>query len=176
MSLEKFLDYLYTKFVIRDLLGKVLPGILLILGSAAILKSEWLCLVIPDKQWNLLNYFLLFGTSFTVGLVLQFICLPRFIWVNRRAGYEKQLESLYKVTKRSVKNEVLYTHRERFVVLKEMTGNMGMSLLILALLFGLCKGNWIIGVTLGLTSLVLLVDCWRHAEEQDKWERLVKNG
>ncbi len=136
--MDKLFDNLYNKFLLRDLLGKVLPGLILILGFTYAYWPKGLCLIFPNKPENLFYYLVIYGLSFIVGLVLQFINPVRLFPFLRRLILEEPtqpLDRLYEFLNRRTRfnrgrnpqasllvAQIVIDQRERLVVLKDVTG------------------------------------------------------
>src|SRR3989304_9952382 len=154
--MNSFFDNLYNKFLFRDLLGKAMPGFILILGTVAMLKPDWLSEIMPTRPTNIVYYFVIYGVSFSTGMLIQTFSLIRLLW-RCQSGQTRvtQLKKLFNFHTRKDHEQVLVTEqRERLVVLKDMTGNLGMSLLVLAFVAWSCYPNDLLGTLLFVLSLL----------------------
>lgn len=180
--MNNFFDNLYNKFLLRDLLGKALPGLILLLGLTIILGHGSFRVLSSFRHITIFHYFLLYGLSFAVGMLLQSGSIVRFLWRRRKkvdglaqlTNYSKFLKK--QATTFKEKNAVglliaqtIVAQRERLVVLKDMTGNLGMSFFLLSLV-ALCKQFFGIGFGLFAVSGFLFWESWWHTDEQKQWE------
>lgn len=70
-SLDGFFDGLYSKFLLRDILGRAIPGFIALLAIADFLKMRPPHL--PNRDLGLLYYVMVYGVSFASGTLLQYL-------------------------------------------------------------------------------------------------------
>jgi hypothetical protein len=70
--MEKFSDRVYSKFSLRSLLGKALPGLLLLIGMFSVFWPRTIWRVLWKRKTNVIPYVLVFGASFALGGVARF--------------------------------------------------------------------------------------------------------
>ena len=177
-----FFSNLYSKFILRDLLGKVFPGFIFLSGLALFfgLKSHELFHFLTYA--SLFHYFLIYGISFVIGLLLQFLNPVRLVWrIKRKRNGGDELKKYHEFLVSLRRNEpivgdpisqTMNAQRERLVVLKDITGNLGNAIFALALFAIYWK------VDTGLTGVLFLIagllfwESWYHTVEKHYWEEL----
>lgn len=179
-------DNLYNNFLLRDLLGKVLPGLLILLAIVGVHLPKIWCEIFTVTPSNLFYYLILYGASFAVGLVVQFINPVRSASMIIRLLQRQPFNHLTRlnnflerrVTRNQRENEqtrslvcqIVINQRERFVVLKDLLGNLGTSLLISVFIIGIQKE--ILGCLFIIIAIFLILLSWYHSREQNFWEEL----
>lgn len=119
-----FFSSLYSKFVLRDLLGRVFPGLIIILGLANEHEAG-IWGIQSLSNISLLGGFILFSSSFVIGIILQSVrtipynLIEYFIWPKK-----KPLQAL----KDLKNNQFVRDQRERLVVLRDVTGNTSLAI------------------------------------------------
>jgi hypothetical protein len=151
----QFLEYLYTRFILRDFLAKALPGFLV---SLAIYFSFFHNLETVSTVWQkvkdssvALTFFILssYLLTFAVGMMVQFIGMQCRIarihpWTEPETPTTKHM-TMREQTKLSLQKSWIFqqqnkelpfalTQRERSAVLKEMTGNLATAIILIALI------------------------------------------
>jgi len=153
--LTPLLEYLYTRFLLRDFLAKALPGFIVIgvfylsfihdkktfSDVLEVVKTSNITLI----SFMLSSYLLMFA----VGMLIQFIGMQLRIvqihpWIDpepprtkRTSMKERTKLSLQKAWSFLQQNKEIpfaLTQRERSAVLKEMTGNLAMAIFIVVLI------------------------------------------
>jgi len=130
-EISKILDQLYTNFLLRDIVAKIIPGLLLATSFILLLIDknpidfEWLEDVHPFA-----GIAFLYGFGMMLGMLCQFIgyrCLGIKIYVWPKDGrgdeVEASLEKAIAFAKTTTCRPKLARKRERLVILKEMAGN-----------------------------------------------------
>ena len=185
--MEKILDYLYSRFLLRDLLAKVFPGFISLIAIISILNRMPLRIlqlfsIIPD----LALIFIVYSVSFIAGMLLQYLVMSIglsiiHVWPPQDEFPRTDLSLLmaHKFVMGAKSNDHLARVRERYTVLKEMSGNFAgalsillISLLIRYFLFGSpdLKALYIIVPSLGVLIYLLIKQNRYHAKEQRLWE------
>ena len=121
-------DAFYTRFILRDLFGKIVPGLLLVgatLVSIAGVESA------GDTLENLgtVPWIALIGASWIVGFVVQEVGYSLRI-IRYFSNTESDIQVSEEHRFRAVADSFEIQQFERFVVIKEATGNMCVSILI----------------------------------------------
>lgn len=124
--MDKFLEVLYDKFILRDVISKIIPGFLYFFFVGYILFGSD---IVEFLNNNRLLIIILLGLSWIMAFVLQ--SLGEFLRltktrphnIDKSTGDKRKIIFLEKSTP---EEKTLY---ERFVVIKEATGNLGMSIL-----------------------------------------------
>ena len=187
--MDRFFDSLYSQFLLRDLLAKVVPGLISLYAALSLFIREPESLLAHLARTSVIQVLVIaYGLSFMVMLLLQFLAeriglISIFVW---RKKSEKRIvsvkRSLAKARAFELQNDgkdLILRQRERFVVLKEMAGNYGISLLLLAiavfarLLVARPRAQlWLLCAltTLIAAGIVLLWQNRSYAEEQLIWE------
>src|SRR3990172_9841210 len=78
--MDKFFNHLYSKFLLRDLLGKALPGLLLLIGVFSVFWPHRIWRVLFKRRTNLFPYLLLYGASVALGGLARSVNPWRFLW------------------------------------------------------------------------------------------------
>ncbi len=134
-EISKILDQLYTNFLLRDIVAKIIPGLLLATSFILLLidknpiEFKWLEDVHPFA-----GIAFLYGFGMMLGMLCQFIgyrwppcCLRIRIYVWPKGGrgdeMEASLEKLIAFAKTTTCRPKLARKRERLLILKEMAGN-----------------------------------------------------
>ena len=82
--MDKFFNHLYSKFLLRDLLGKALPGLLLLIGVFSVFWPHTIWRVLFKRRTNLFTYVLLYGASVALGGLARSVNPWRFLWKRWR--------------------------------------------------------------------------------------------
>lgn len=183
-----FFDSLYSQFLLRDLLAKVFPGFIVVFGIGTLVSSDpaWLAGFSSNFDTTIL-FGLIYGTSFVVGLIIQFAgertgLIIIFVWPAADDNDNRQV-SLRRAQEFLLHNRLTdpaLRQRERFAILKELSGNLGASALILALavLFSALSpaapeplSRLIALIILFAIAMCLLHLNEHHATEQLIWEQ-----
>lgn len=134
-------DAFYSRFILRDFFGKIIPGIVFLISISLTLISK------GDALWqyryisNGWIWIIYISIAWFIGLGLQTfgnncgITLDKPIEINRN-----KRESVYDLFKEYIKGN-LKNHNERFVVIKEALGNCSVSLIFSIIFFTInCNG------------------------------------
>ncbi len=80
----KYLDHVYNKFLLRNLLGKALPGLLLLIGMFSVFWPRTIWRVLFNRRTNLIPYMLVFGASVALGGLARSVNPWRYLWKRWR--------------------------------------------------------------------------------------------
>lgn len=134
---ENIFNAFYSKFVLRDFFGKIIPGSIILLSVAIALTSlsNTLTFIIRMSGWM---WLFATGFSWISGFAVQSLgegWLIRYYPRNKRLTRQQFYEILIRFDQRSVSSPIERQQVERIVVIKEACGNsyvaLGISLLIL---------------------------------------------
>ncbi|MBC8527387.1 MAG: hypothetical protein H8D22_11150 [Candidatus Cloacimonetes bacterium] len=171
-----FAKTLYEKFFMRDLVGKIVPGAIIFLTAYTIIinSSDIIVFSFP-KYLNLLVGVILFASFLILGLCVQMFgellglhsAHPRplrILFFKTKLG--KKSRELFDDRNEKIEQEKISDYakdrRERFVVLKEGSGNTAVALFISFLVFITkfsFKTNWRFYIII----LILSILCyWAH--------------
>jgi hypothetical protein len=189
-EVSKAVELLYTQFLLRDIVAKVIPGGLV---SLIILHR-----LIPNGQQfidDILKYpvliaiIFIYGIGFMVGMLIQFIGMScNMIQIHPWAPKDgltrehRSLQMAHVFFSKAKGNAAVLRVRERFAILKEMGGNFGMSFLLIAIVLiidplinqtSLSLTTIIGSLSLVALSLVLFRQNRHHYREQFYWEKSV---
>jgi hypothetical protein len=117
---------LYTSFLLRDFAGKIVPGCFLLLSySALFLQPREIIKGITGKV-SLVSVFLVAGLAWTVVLGLQSLAELVRIWHYYPSSVGAEMTIQSKVIAQFLQIACPDDHQqyERFVVIKEATGNL----------------------------------------------------
>ena len=176
-SLKELFEVLYTKFFLRDILAKVVPGFI------------FLALLFPDVWENDFPFSLIvvgYGISFAMGMFMQTIgellrIIKIHVWDEDVSSSMKvSLENLQRFLKRYEEYQPAATdkykrailmERERLVILKNMAATYAILALFVGAIF-ICRNN--IGVAIGcfIVAFALRWVNHFHAREQKIWEEI----
>lgn len=132
-DLAALVDNLYTRFILRDVFGKVVPGAILLLVVAMLATGENLA-EITGRASDVHGAIIAMGAglSWLLGFVAQ---APfYFLWDRKRWQGDKRLRDLLCRQRFDSKVRQLL---ERQAVIKEATGNMSISLSAVAVSEGI---------------------------------------
>ena len=179
------LDHLYSQFLLRDILAKFVPG-LLTLGLAVTLVSPKGLPLLHRLRLDaaLVPLIVLYGVSFMSGMFIQFVGMSlglqrTHVWPgsSSRERVTKSLQKAQAYIRANSDQPALLRVRERYAILKEMTGNYGVAFLIGALLTLAKALAWrghlglvTLSIALATAAVVLLRQNRFHANEQFVWE------
>lgn len=79
-NLNKFNDYVYNRFLLRDLLRKALPGLLLLIGMFSVLWPRTIWRVLFKRRTDLIPYVLVYGASLALGGLARTVNPWRSLW------------------------------------------------------------------------------------------------
>jgi len=166
-NLSELFDALYSRFLLRDVFAKIIPGALALLaiglwwGGPAV-NLSWLAGL--DRLWV---WLLLFGLSWPLGLGIQrlgeVIHFVRYFPPSlQRNILEYNAQFLFAVSEQlSTSYNVQHRRRiERFEIVKESTGNTATALLlvlgVLIARLGFESGPWVFQGEFARCSLRIL--------------------
>lgn len=182
--MSSFINNLYTKFLLRDILAKAVPGFLVL---AYLFHGKIPTVYLKHGLPKIVVITVLYGLSFMTGMFLQFLGMIKIgkfslisIYVHdndQEKSIVKQLE-FFNATK---KRDGLRSQRERFVILKNMSGTFSIAILAIALFEAirylmLWLDSYLIPMAI-LFILFLALRCQNqfHANEQKIWEDNISN-
>lgn len=182
---------LYERFFLRDLLGKVAPGYFAMLALFAVVGGDGRATLgvghPGDQGWLL--WVSALPAVYMVGLALQvlgeFIGLhspspkPRYVCFFKATGLWREANADFDDRLAIIRNAAAERltagareQRERFVVLKEASGNAALSILVV-LVTGVLndvtnsRPTWVV---LSLLAAILLVSHFLHGQRQARFE------
>jgi len=181
-----FAKILYEKFLMRDVLGKVAPGgivVLILLQAIGYPLSVLSTLKLPESG---LAYFIVLPLFYLIGVALQIIAellglhsaspRPRYVFFRPATGNWAKLNEDFDARLAIIKSaptdkwiDGAKEQRERFVYLKEGSGNMAIALLIAAVIL-LVKIQGYLFLICFTISIILYKSHIMHAERQAKYE------
>lgn len=82
--MDKFSDRLYGKFLLRDLLLKALPGLLLLIGMFSVFWPLKIWRILFKRKTNMFPYLLVYAASFALRWVAQHVFPGRLLWMRGR--------------------------------------------------------------------------------------------
>ena len=187
-ELSDLFESLYSHFIMRDVLAKVIPGLIAVLSLLALIAPHSLRILPAHlRELDLLTAVFVYGVSFMSGMLVQYlVSLAPFIRIHvwnegkRQSTQDKSLAKAVEFHKVAAHDPALLRQRERFAVLKEMAANFAGSLL-LALLALVRTGVFthkglrppaLFAVAFLVAVIIALVFQNRlHAREQQTWEQ-----
>lgn len=188
--MSDFANIIYEKFFMRDLLGKILPGFIVTITLFSICGIQNFSDLIPFEEIRPILWVIILPWSLLTGLALQILgellglhsSSPRpkrllfffrpcnKIWRKVNEDFKERFDKLKNAsdiewTKNSKEQ------RERFVYLKEGSGNLSLSLLFL-FVYLISSGEkfFIIPFSLLIFSLFLYWSHLLHATRQARFE------
>jgi hypothetical protein len=179
--MEKFLEYAYDKFILRDVCAYIFPGALLLIVAAALFCPETLELFGGNSNASVLVYIFVIVLAYVVGLIIQSIgtirCeydwwrLVRYFPGNKDPQYpvERLREEYELQVKSTPSDDKLHNVTERIVVLMMMHGNLAISFFLVAVLltgkiFVSCDCKLSLVVLLGIALVLGLVLLNEHGK------------
>lgn len=159
MNGREILSIIYDKFYLRDLFGKMVPGLIFI--GATYTTANYFCLV-PDIKTGIFLGIVLLGISWILGFCIQsfgeWIKLIRYLPKSETQSefYAQYLDFLKKATMAEKENV------ERLVVIKEACGNFCSAILVTSIfvhlmIINICGFGVIIDYIWSLWSLYLII-------------------
>ena len=137
---DSVIDRLYTSYLLRDFVAKVVPGFLVLL-SIVLSSGHDRRLLHAIQAFSFWGWFLLIGLAFSIGFLVQALgelvgwtrIYPDGSSHNRAA----RVNAIHRMIALSRSNQPLITQqRERYVVLKEMSANFSLSIVLAFVLVG----------------------------------------
>jgi hypothetical protein len=186
---------LYERFLMRDLLGKVGPGFVAVAAVLTALQIN-IPALLPDEKTLWLLWVAAIPILFLAGLALQILGerlgvhsaspRPRYYlyffstrgrWREANQDFDRRVALFRNIPPPSSTADA-QAQRERFVYLKEGSGNMGLAILValICLLTGGLPWTDIRCVLLLVLSFVLFTSHCMHARRQALFEIHVLNG
>jgi uncharacterized membrane protein len=189
-EISSLFESLYSHFLLRDIIAKVLPGLFGILAIFSMLipgmkepLQEFLNL--PD----LIIIVIVYGVSLLFGMILQFLaslfpCIKIHVWKGSddKSSEEISLEKAVEFLDVAKDRTNLLRKRERLAILKEMSANYAATLVLvlISLLLHIFGGSTGINPRLVIIWLIiigvvtaLIFQNRSQAREQQKWEQEV---
>ena len=138
---SSMIDKLYTRYLLRDFVAKILPG-LFVLFSAAFSLEHPFAPIAFSRRLPVWGWLLLLGLAFIAGFSVQAIGEITGWTRIYNDGPSRDSKAREKAIDRMVKlqqRELPWAtqQRERYVVLKEMAGNSSLALIMGIILIGL---------------------------------------
>ena len=176
--MSDFASIIYEKFFVRDLLGKILPGFIVTITLFSICDIQNFSDLIPFYEIRSILWVIILPWSLLTGLALQILgellglhsSSPRpkrifFIIPTCEAWKKVNKHFKKRLTKLKNASDTEWTinakeQRERFVYLKEGSGNLSLSLLFL-FIYLLISDKGYIQVLIPLFIFTLLL-YWSH--------------
>lgn len=131
--IRSIIDNLYKKFFLRDFLGKIIPGLVLLSTAVFVNDREFKNITIDFHWWVWIG---LLGVAWVVGFATQ-VGRELILYIAIRTRNDRLLETntieewYAKYFKFSNKAKSRYRETlERFIVIGESTGNLGVALII----------------------------------------------
>jgi len=191
---ENIVDSVYSRFILRDALGKMVPGLILVASITATLVPVPIMVdharSIPSWGW-----LAVFGLSWLAAFALQSFGERTGLFKSLPPGPDKDLNQWYKDYLRFKTHAAPQAIREheRFVVIMEACGNASVALLVSAILLVIDGFTdtvraavpirpWICGELLRLAApLIALmfsaVFLWLvHYKHRERHFKLIKEG
>ncbi len=192
------IKYLYTQFILRDVLSFITPGAIVVLTATHLFFPRVFSLYIP---WPF--YVLLFGAFYIVGFAIQ--CFGEFIgfvrihllaigcfkqrfkifccnWDNESTIWWRDAhEDMVSFSEITSDKEWAQLQQERLVVLKQMCANAFLAIAIAGIFLGLsfCEWTWVkvcIGIIVTLVLLASLFWGYRvHELRLDTMRRAIRH-
>ena len=188
-ELSDFFNSLYSHFLLRDIVAKVIPGLI---GLAAVLSMLAPFGVLDMQRFAHISSFvqmiLLYGLGFMFGMLIQYLvtklpCVHVHVHDGKdnKARIEASLKKDVEFHKCAGNQQFLSRKRERLVIIKEMGANYAGALIIVLIVFLLhsCRlslswATWIpIIIVLLSMIIVLFLQNRFYANEQRLWEDIV---
>ena len=168
------IQYLYSKFIMRDLLSFVTHGAIVV-GSLLLLHWELSWILDFLKSIPFVLYIPIFGILYMVGFAVQ--CLgAEIIHVIKfhRSKTDKEHFMLLAKLQTIDREKAMSTH-ERFVVLKQMCGNGAFAIFIAGVLLAIklwisYLSPWALGIMVVLLIISLYWGHLVHVRRQEEWE------
>jgi hypothetical protein len=178
-----WVKYIYERFFMRDLLGKIMPGSI---ELYAIVHLTGMDDILDVTKWHWPIWLLAAAASLVTALAFQTLAelvglhsaspRPRRIlfffacrnWKNIYQDFRVRLNMFRLATTKQEAPDAAI-ERERFVYFKEASGNLGIAVLILLpVLFP--KISWIAFALLLAFSILLLATHFIHSNRQAEYE------
>lgn len=171
------IQYLYSNFIMRDLLSFVTPGAIVV-GSLLLLHWEPSLILDFLKSIPFVLYIPIFGILYMVGFAVQclgaeFIPIIKFHHCKTDKEHFMLLAKLHTIDR----EKAMSTH-ERFVVLKQMCGNGAFAILIAGVLLAIKLwksdlSHWALVIMVALLIISLLKGHKVHVQRQEEWESAI---
>ncbi len=179
---------LYEKFFMRDLLGKVGPGFVAIVSILKVLNVD-VSTLMPGKETTWLLWVAALPIIYMVGVSLQILAelvglhsaspKPRYVlfklstgdWCKANDDFDLRLTKIRNATSDKW-GDGAKEQRERFVYLKEGSGNFAVAsfIVILTLLFDKPKEHFSEIIILIFLSIAMYASHIIHAKRQARFE------
>ena len=182
MDLAALFESFYSKFVLRDLFGKIVPGMLLLFGVClGLLDMKTVGLLISDLTFGV--WIVTAGFSWLLGFVVQYVGEGARLLRTHPKGVGKTRNEFHPdlamFHDNSSSREAI--HAERLNIIKEACGNGAVSLGIATLVYP--AGAWISNICIPVKAYLPLfliaasaVCLWRmHIEHVERFGDFVCN-
>jgi hypothetical protein len=127
-QVQNIFDSFYTKFVLRDLFGKIIPGFIFLCSIATLFDkpADILALLKTISAWYLIP---IFGISWVLAFALQ--ALGESLRLIRYSPKDIKQTEWYQLVKKFGRRVVLdeKQQKERIVIIKEACGNTSVSII-----------------------------------------------
>ncbi len=183
MNILETTEKIYQKYILRDMLGYLLPGIIVNIILVCELSYQTSLRILNFGENELfLKYFLFFGVSYVIGLSIQWIngYIMKRIKCSSKKESARDIKKRYERQQKILRsgNSLLINEHERFITLKYITGNnaVALSILMIYLLVKVVsdfKLSLIIIFSLNMIIVVFLycANC-KYTKHQKLWEKI----
>jgi hypothetical protein len=167
------IQYLYSKFIMRDLLSFVTPGAIIV-GTLFLIHWDFSYDMNFFKSIPYILYIPSFGVLYIVGFAVQ--CLgAEFFPIIKFHYYKTDIEHYRVLAELQKRGEKAIQQHERFVVLKQMCGNGGFAIFIAGVLLIInlwipILSSWALGIMVLLLIISLFKGHYVHVQRQKDWE------
>lgn len=127
-GISRFFDHLYLRFFLRDFVGKIVPGAMILVTLVSSFPSLMVDIQLPHLG-DAANVVMFAGFAWLTGITVQ--GFGRALFGRMRGAAERNRGNFLEFLRISSDDEK--THHERFAVLKESTGNAATALLLILL-------------------------------------------
>ena len=186
--MEHFIDSLYSQFLLRDLLAKVVPGLILLLALFGFFANLLSGIVFSLSVLNILiTLLLIYGICFVLSMTIQYFggrvgFITIYVWPSNedKSSLEVSLAKHQELLMVKDLPKTVLRQRERFTILKEMTGNFALSFSIISISMFFLSLGYRGSTALSLLCLIPITSVLafalfrqnkHHAEEQYLWEK-----
>lgn len=126
-ELESLFNAFYSRFLLRDFFGKIIPGLIFLIVISLTLISREDALWHYDYLKNVWIWIFYISISWFIGLGLQTFGTEFEISLDKPRKIDRELrESIYDLYKQFA-DKKFEKHNERYVVIKEAMGNCSIS-------------------------------------------------
>jgi hypothetical protein len=194
-DLADIFESLYSHFLLRDIVAKVIPGLLSVMIPLVICANDLEPVKELLKSLNLIALFvLIYGVGLAIGMILQQLgmlipLIKIHVWKSDSNDSDNSIarstDAEVRFLKIAIQNRAMLRRRERLIILKEMCGNYAMAMLIILttflIRFLMNYQSWslrelAIILSIGFVIYLLIRQNYYLAREQHDFESLVING